>query len=81
MTFQPGDKESLTSVDVVRLGEKAIPSSLIVTAKVLLEEYVMVSIDKSVILTYTTSRFNTAHKPSNGYSILITTPLLKVRTS
>lgn len=62
VSFQPGNKESLTSVDAISAGGKCVPSFLILTAKVILEEYAMAAINESVILTSTSSGFNNAHR-------------------
>lgn len=60
--FQPGNKESLTSVDAISAGGRSIPSFLILSAKVLLEEYTRADIDQRVVLTFTESGFNNNHR-------------------
>jgi hypothetical protein len=60
--FQPGNKESLTSVDAVNAAGRAIPSFLILSAKVLLEEYTRADIDDRVVLTFTDTGFNNAQR-------------------
>lgn len=62
VTFQPGNKKSLTSVDAVNAAGRAIPSFLILSAKVLLEEYAMADIYGDVVLTQTSSGFNNSHR-------------------
>jgi hypothetical protein len=60
--FQPGNKESLTSVDAVSAAGRSIPSFLILTAKVLLEEYTRADIDERVVLTFTDTGYNNSHR-------------------
>ncbi|KAF5002070.1 hypothetical protein FDECE_10732 [Fusarium decemcellulare] len=60
--FQPGNKESLTSVDAISAGGRSIPSFLVLSAKVLLEEYTRADIDHRVVLTFTESGFNNNHR-------------------
>ncbi|KAL6405619.1 hypothetical protein AUP68_11380 [Ilyonectria robusta] len=60
VTFQPGNKDSLSAVDSISAAGQAIPSFLILTAKVLLEEYVMADINERVVLIYTATGFNNA---------------------
>ncbi|KAH7141660.1 hypothetical protein EDB81DRAFT_760520 [Dactylonectria macrodidyma] len=60
--FQPGNKESLASVDAVGASSRAIPSFLILTAKVLLEEYTHSTLDDKTILMHTDSGFNNAQR-------------------
>lgn len=62
MAFQPGNKESLTSVDAINAAGQAIPSFLILSAKVLLEEYALADINEEVVLTQTSTGFNNAHR-------------------
>ncbi|KAH7117500.1 hypothetical protein EDB81DRAFT_767279 [Dactylonectria macrodidyma] len=52
VTFQPGNKESITAVDSASAARQAIPSFLIMSAKVILEEYVMADINENVISRY-----------------------------
>lgn len=60
--FQPGNKESLTSVDAVSAAGRAVPSFLILTAKGLLEEYIRADIDDRVVLTFTDTGFNNSKR-------------------
>lgn len=62
ISFQPGNKESLTSVDAVSAAGRVIPSFLILSAKVLLEDYAMASIDEDTVITQTTTGFNNAQR-------------------
>lgn len=62
IVFQPGNKESLTSVDAINAAGRSIPSFLILEAKVLLEEYTFAQINTKVVLTYTDSGFNNDHR-------------------
>ncbi|RTE75448.1 hypothetical protein BHE90_010071 [Fusarium euwallaceae] len=48
--FQPENKESLTSMDAVSAAGRAIPSSLTLAAKILLEEHVHADVDDLVVL-------------------------------
>ncbi|KAJ3464898.1 hypothetical protein MRS44_009684 [Fusarium solani] len=58
VSFQPGNKESLSGVDAISAAGAAIPSFLILTAKVLLEEYAMTVIEDDVVITHTDTGFN-----------------------
>ncbi|KAI5460915.1 hypothetical protein BGZ63DRAFT_357637, partial [Mariannaea sp. PMI_226] len=62
VVFQPGNKETLTSVDTISAGRRAIPSFFILTAKVLLEEYAMADINKEVVITNTASGFTNSQR-------------------
>lgn len=60
--FQPGNKESMTSVDAISAAGHAIPSFLILTAKVLLEEYTFAAVNDQVVLTQTDTGFNNSKR-------------------
>lgn len=60
--FQPGNKESLTTIDAINAAGRAIPSFLILTAKCLLEEYAFADINEDVVLTHTETGFNNAER-------------------
>ncbi|KAH6949714.1 hypothetical protein BKA56DRAFT_626289 [Ilyonectria sp. MPI-CAGE-AT-0026] len=62
VTFQPGNKDLLSTVDSINAAGRAIPSFLILTAKALLEEYVMADIDDRVVLTHMATGFNNAQR-------------------
>ncbi|KAH7191538.1 hypothetical protein BKA60DRAFT_547478 [Fusarium oxysporum] len=58
ISFQPGNKESLTAVDVISAAGKVIPSFLILSAKVLLEDKAASTLNDDIILTKTNSGCN-----------------------
>lgn len=58
ISFQPGNKESLTAVDAISAAGKAIPSFLILSAKILLEDYTASTLNDDIILTRTNSGHN-----------------------
>ncbi|KAH6955620.1 hypothetical protein BKA56DRAFT_503455, partial [Ilyonectria sp. MPI-CAGE-AT-0026] len=58
ISFQPGNKESLTAVDAISAAGKAIPSFLILSAKILLEDYTASTLNDDIILTRTNSGYN-----------------------
>ena len=60
--FQPGNKESLTSIDAASAAGRSIPSFLILQAKTLLEEYTRANIDERVVLTFTDTGYNNSHR-------------------
>ncbi|KAI5460212.1 hypothetical protein BGZ63DRAFT_360329, partial [Mariannaea sp. PMI_226] len=62
VVFQLGNKETLISVDTISAGGRAIPSFLILIAKVLLEEYAITDINEEVIITNTASGFTNSQQ-------------------
>ncbi|KAH7112629.1 hypothetical protein B0J13DRAFT_533988 [Dactylonectria estremocensis] len=62
VTFQPGNKDSLSAVNAINTSKLAITSFLILTAKVLLEEYIIADINDRVVLTHTSSGFNNTQR-------------------
>jgi hypothetical protein len=62
IAFQPGNKESLTSIDSINAAGQSIPSFLIFSLKSLLEEYTRAEIDEEVVLTHTETGFNNAQR-------------------
>ncbi|CAG9950056.1 unnamed protein product [Clonostachys rosea f. rosea IK726] len=60
--FQPGNKESLTSIDAISAAGRYIPSFLILSVKALLEDYVFADVDDDVVRTHTDTGYNNAHR-------------------
>uniref|UniRef100_A0A8H7K2Q4 HTH CENPB-type domain-containing protein n=2 Tax=Bionectria ochroleuca TaxID=29856 RepID=A0A8H7K2Q4_BIOOC len=60
--FQPGNKESLTSIDAISAAGRYIPSFLILSVKALLEDYAFADVDDDVVITHTDTGYNNAHR-------------------
>ncbi|CAH0020100.1 unnamed protein product [Clonostachys rhizophaga] len=60
--LQLGNKESLTAVDAISAAGKAIPSFLILSANILLEDYTASTLNDDIILTRTSSGYNNADR-------------------